>query len=148
MSKHDSNQEGTWWIARSENTDKVFYGLCTIAVLLVLTDLVFILYERSVGHNGHLKGHFGFEDITGFHAAYGFMAFVVVVLSGTKLRTYLMRPLNYYDVPKEETHHDDHHGHDHDDAGHTSDEDHAHHDHPHESPENDEDVHDEHGGEQ
>ena len=127
MSLHETNQEGTWWIARPENTDKVFYGLCIIATLLVLTDLGYILYERSMGNDGHLKGHFGFEDITGFHAAYGFMAFVVVVLSGTKLRTYLMRPLDYYDVPPEEPHHDDHHGHD--DHAHDAHTDEDHHDH-------------------
>ena len=115
MSHPETSDEGTWAIAKPENANKVFYGLCTIAVLLVLTDLIYTLSSRFDGNDGHIKGHFGFEDIIGFHAAYGFMAFVLVVLSGTHLRNVLMRPLGYYDVPREEPH-DDHHGHD--DHGH------------------------------
>ena len=107
MSHPETTDEGTWAIAKPENANKVFYGLCTIAVLLVLTDLAFTLYSRFEGNAGHIKGHFGFEDIIGFHAAYGFMAFVLVVLSGTHLRSILMRPLDYYDEPPEEPHHDD-----------------------------------------
>ena len=122
MSHPETSDEGTWAIAKPENANKVFYGLCTIAVLLVLTDLIYTLSSRMDGNSGHIKGHFGFEDIIGFHAAYGFMAFVLVVLSGTHLRNVLMRPLGYYDVPREEPH-DDHHGHD--DHGH---DDHEHHD--------------------
>jgi hypothetical protein len=109
MSHPETNSEGTWAIAKPENANKVFYGLCTLAILLVVTDLVFTLYMRSDGHEEYLKGHFGFEDIIGFHAAYGFMAFVLVVLSGSHLRSFLMRPLDFYDVPPEEKH-DDHHG--------------------------------------
>jgi hypothetical protein len=108
MSHPETNAEGTWAIAKPENANKVFYGLCVIAVLLVLTDMVFTLYMRSDGHEGYIKGHFGFEDIIGFHAAYGFMAFVFVVLSGSHLRAFLMRPLGYYDVPPEEKHDEQH----------------------------------------
>ena len=132
MSHPETSDEGTWAIAKPENANKVFYGLCTVAVLLVLTDLIYTLSSRFDGHSGHIKGHFGFEDIIGFHAAYGFMAFVLVVLSGTHLRNVLMRPLGYYDVPREEPHdahhghdghhHDDHHGDDHHGEEHASQE--------------------------
>ena len=74
-----------------------------------------MLYSRHGGSLGHLKGHFDFEDIPFFHGAYGFMAFVFVVLSGTKLRTELMRPEGYYDIPytpREDAHGHDQHGHD------------------------------------
>ena len=108
MSHPETNTEGTSANAQSENADKIFYGLCTLAVLLVVIDLVFTLYMRSDGQEGHLKGHFGFEDIIGFHAAYGFMAFVLVVLSGSHLRSFLMRPLDYYEVPPEEKHDEGH----------------------------------------
>ncbi|MAA80034.1 MAG: hypothetical protein CL916_12335 [Deltaproteobacteria bacterium] len=122
MSHSETTDEGTWAIAKPENANKVFYGLCTIAVILVLTDLVYTLSSRFDGNSGHIKGHFGFEDIIGFHAAYGFMAFVLVVLSGTHLRNILMRPLGYYDVPREEPH-DDHHHDDHEE--HHGDDNHA-----------------------
>lgn len=134
MSHPETSDEGTWAIAKPENANKVFYGLCAIAILLVLTDLIYTLSSRMDGNSGHIKGHFGFEDIIGFHAAYGFMAFVLVVLSGTHLRNVLMRPLGYYDVPREEPH-DDHHGHDdhgHHDDGHHDD---AHHGEEHVSQE-------------
>ena len=127
MSHPETSDQGTWAIAKPENANKIFYALCVIAVLLVLTDLVFTLYTRFDGNGGHIKGHFGFEDIIGFHAAYGFMAFVLVVLSGTHLRSMLMRPLDYYDVPPEEPHddgHGDHHEDHHDNDHHNQDESH------------------------
>ena len=137
MSHPETSDEGTWAIAKPENANKVFYGLCTVAALLVLTDLIYTLSSRFDGHSGHIKGHFGFEDIIGFHAAYGFMAFVLVVLSGTHLRNVLMRPLGYYDVPREEPH-DDHHGHD--DHG---DDHHGHDDHGDDHHEHDDAHHEE-----
>ena len=125
MSHPESNSERTWSIAKPENADRVFYGLCSIAIFLVITDVCYMLYMHSTGPKGYVKGHFAFEDIMGFHAAYGFMAFVVVVMSGTHLRKYLMRPLDYYDVPVEPPHEDEHghHGDDHDHE--------EHHDHDH-----------------
>ena len=108
MSHSESNSEGTWSIAKPENVDRVFYGLCSIAILLVVIDVCYMFYMHSNGHKGYVKGHFAFEDIMGFHATYGFIAFVVVVLSGTHLRKYLMRPLDYYTVPVETPHEDEH----------------------------------------
>ena len=117
MSHSDETNEGTWWIAQPQNANKVFWGLCSIAIFLVIVDLGYVLWTRTTTDYHHIKGHFDFEDIIGFHAAYGFMAFVFVVLSGTKLREFLMRDITYYDIPytpKEDGHghhgeHDDHH---------------------------------------
>ena len=124
MGHTNETPQGTWWIARPENANKVFYALCTVCALLLFCDLIFLLYSRHGGSLGHLKGHFDFEDIPFFHGAYGFMAFVFVVLSGTKLRTVLMRPEGYYDIPytpREDDHGHDQHGHEqhgHDEHGH------------------------------
>ncbi len=134
MGHANETPEGTWWIARPENANKVFYTLCGVCALLLLGDIIFLLYSRSAGNLGHLKGHFDFEDIPFFHGIYGFMAFVFVVLSGVQLRTVLMRPEDYYDIPytpREDDHHDEH---GHDDHGHDSHnhDEHAHEEHTHE----------------
>jgi len=113
MSTEHHNDSDAWWIARQENTDKVWYGLVGLCVLLIVADAVY--------HSGHAKhGYFDFETAVGFHAAYGFVAFLFVVLTGKELRKILMRSEDYYDVPYEpvvddhsghhDDHHDDHHG--------------------------------------
>ena len=108
---HHESDEGTWWIARPENSNKIFYLLVFSCAFLVVFDLVY------TGFYGK-EGHFRFERVVGFHAIYGFVAFVFVVLSGKQLRLYLMRAENYYDVPytpRVDTHdhgHDDAHDHD------------------------------------
>ena len=132
----EESTEGTWWIARPENANKVFWGLCISAIALVVTDLAYVLWSRYATDLHHIKGHHDFEDIIGFHAAYGFMAFVLVVLSGTKLREFLMRDLTYYDVPYTPPD-DDHHGHD--DHGH-GDHDDEHGDDEHGDDEHDHDA--------
>ncbi len=115
---HESDQDA-WWIARPENTETIWRLLVGACVVLVLADLIY--------HNLHHKhGHFVFESAIGFHAAYGFVAFIVVVLSGKKLRNVLMRNEDYYDVPyvpRVDDHGHDSHGHDshgHDSHGHDS----------------------------
>jgi hypothetical protein len=42
-------------------------------------------------------GHYGFEDITGFHALYGFLSYVGLVLIAGQLRKFLKREEDYYD---------------------------------------------------
>ena len=114
MHDHDHNYDpkGTWWIARPENTNTVFWLLVGTCVSLV----VFDLFYHNFVHSKH--GYFIFEQAIGFHAIYGFVAFLFVVTVGTRLRTFLQRPEDYYDVPyvPADAHHDDH-GHD----EHTSD---------------------------
>jgi hypothetical protein len=113
MSDH-FDPKGAWWVARPENEDKLFYGLVTVCVLLVISDF---MYHHFV-HAKH--GYFTFETAIGFHAAYGGMAFLFVVMVGTKLRGLLQRPEDYYDVPYTPPP-DDHHGHhDHDHNEHES----------------------------
>ena len=45
----------------------------------------------------HKHGHFDFEELPGFNAAFGFLAYVGLVLSATQLRKLLKRDEDYYD---------------------------------------------------
>ena len=105
---NESTEKDTlvWWIARPENTNIIWYTLVFICVALICGDFVY----HSFMHEKH--GYFAFETAIGFHAAYGFGAFVFVVLLGKELRKLIMRPEGYYDVPAEVVYHeDDHHVH-------------------------------------
>jgi hypothetical protein len=104
MSSH--NDSDTWWIARAENANKIWYGLVLICIGLVIFDFVY----HGFYHEKH--GYFVFETAVAFHAAYGFGAFIFAVLMGKELRKFLMRPENYYDVPYVPVEDDQHHGHD------------------------------------
>ncbi len=44
----------------------------------------------------HKDAHFGFEAWPAFHAAYGFVAFLIVVFGGALLRKLIMRDEAYY----------------------------------------------------
>ena len=109
MSSEHHNDSDAWWIARQENANKVWYGLVGLCVFLIVIDTVY--------HSTHEKhGYFDFETAVGFHAGYGFVAFLFVVLTGKELRKILMRDESYYDIPYEPVV-DDHHGHDEDHHG-------------------------------
>jgi hypothetical protein len=119
--EHSHDSAGAWWVARPENADKIFYALVAACVGLVLFDLVY----HNAFHSKH--GYFSFETAIGFHAVYGFVAFLFVVISGTQLRNYLMRSEDYYDIPytTPEGGHD--HGHGHGDGDAHGEEGHGHH---------------------
>ncbi len=59
------------------------YAACAIVVVLDLD------YEKEV--------HFGVESYLGFHAVFGFVAYVSLVLLATQLRKLIMRDEEYYD---------------------------------------------------
>lgn len=112
MSAHNKPNEPAptglagFWHRLSQNPNRVFWVLVGACILLVVFDFV---YHNFSGHSKH--GHFSFETIIGFHAAYGFGAFAFVVMVGGKLRTVLMREESYYDIPREQPHdagHDHH----------------------------------------
>ncbi len=44
---------------------------------------------------GHV--HYGFEQIPGFHAAYGFVSCVLLVLLAAQMRKLVLRDEDYYD---------------------------------------------------
>ena len=92
MSDHDDPKpppaadEKRYWLDDKRNIDKIFYALVAACVATVLADFTY-----------HKHGHFDFEEWTGFNAAFGFFAYVGLVLTATQLRRLLKRDEDYYD---------------------------------------------------
>ncbi len=72
--------ERRWWLDDPRNVDKVYYALCVLCALSVFADF---FYDR----------HYAFA----FHAIYGFVACVGLVLAAKQLRKLVKRPEDYYD---------------------------------------------------
>ncbi|MCA1799621.1 MAG: hypothetical protein LC632_09270 [Xanthomonadaceae bacterium] len=66
--------------------DRIYRVLLVLCVLSVIADL---FYEKHA--------YFWWENLIGFHAMYGFVACVALVLVAKQLRKLLMRPEDYYD---------------------------------------------------
>ncbi len=77
--------EAPRWFDHKRNVAKLIYALYAVCALVVLLDLACTKH-----------GHYGFENIIGFHAAFGFVSFVGLVISATWLRRLLMRDEDYY----------------------------------------------------
>jgi hypothetical protein len=75
-----------YWLDRRENVTKVYRAVWLACVLLLLV-------EPFV----HKHGDFGAESWFGFHAGFGFVACVGLVLAAKGLRRLLKRPENYYE---------------------------------------------------
>ena len=86
----DSNgsDEKLYLFDKPKNVQRLMRGFYVCCVLLVLAEFVI---HRHIVHP--------WEWIFGFHALYGFVACVVLVLIATQLRTLLMRDEDYYDDP-------------------------------------------------
>lgn len=68
--------------------DRLFYSLVGMCALLLLVD---VFYQPE-----HSHWHFDFEGINGFHAAFGFLAYVGIVNSAKLLRRFVKRDEDYY----------------------------------------------------
>jgi hypothetical protein len=75
-----------YWLDSPENVGKLYRGLWIIGIALVGFDLLVHRHEQ-----------FGFAELTGFHAGYGFFACVILVLAAKGLRILLKRPEDYYE---------------------------------------------------
>lgn len=74
------------WLDRKQNIDKVYWGVWSLCALLLLVEPLM-----------HKHGEFSFEDWFGFHAGFGFVACIGLVLAAKMLRVILRRPEDYYD---------------------------------------------------
>ncbi len=89
MNDHSTDSqrdEPTWWLDDPRNVSRVCYGLYAICALLLVAGL---FVKRHA--------HFAFEEWLGFHAWFGFIVFVIVVLAGKQLRYVVKRDEDYYD---------------------------------------------------
>ncbi len=75
-----------WWLDSPRNVSKVYYGLWAVCLILIVADL---FYDKH--------GYFHWEEWFGFHAGFGFVACVGLVLAAKQLRKLLKRPEDYYD---------------------------------------------------
>ena len=73
------------WLERAGSVAKLIRGLAAACAIVVLADA---FYEKH--------GHYGFERVFGFHALYGFVSCVALVLTAAQLRKLLMRDERYY----------------------------------------------------
>ena len=90
MSDHsdrDSNSDDQSWFEQSENITLMIAALCGVCILLVVVEFFYT--------NPH--PHFDLEESFAFHAWFGFVAFVVIVMLGRVLRIFVKRPEDYYD---------------------------------------------------
>lgn len=90
MSDHPELPEGEAprWLDNPANGNKVFWAV-VVAFLAFLVAGLLPLYERHP--------HFPFEELGFFSAIYGLACCIGLVLGATWLRTWLMRPEDYYD---------------------------------------------------
>lgn len=87
-SDRHSNPEDQSWFERPANIQKMIIGLIVVCVGLLLAEFTYT--------NEHM--HFKkYESIPGFQAAFGFVAFVVIVFLGMGLRLIIKRDEDYYD---------------------------------------------------
>ncbi len=91
------------WFDNPKNVDRVVYLTYAICALFVVGDLLWFglhFGEMNLwgGISHHAKhGHYPFEELLGFHAIYGFISCVVLVLAATQLRKVIMREEDYYE---------------------------------------------------
>ncbi len=81
------------WFERPKNINLMIIGLVVACVLLLVIELIF-------GHDFHDQHHhvsFKTEEVFGYQAWIGFIAFVGVVALGSLLRLVIGRPEDYYD---------------------------------------------------
>ena len=70
-----------------------------LAAVAKIVTALFVVCAVVVGldFTYHKHGHYSFENIPGFHAAYGFISCVLLVLAATQMRRFVMRDEDYYD---------------------------------------------------
>jgi hypothetical protein len=68
------------------NVTKIVWTLVAVCVALFFADAFY-----------HKHGYFAIEHVFGFYGLFGFIVCVALVLAAKWMRTFLMRPEDYYD---------------------------------------------------
>ena len=84
--------ERSYWLDDPRNVNKVYWGLIAICAVLFVADGFY-----------HKHTEFAFEEIWGFFAVFGFVAFVFIALAGKQLRKLLRRDEDFYDEPEDKS---------------------------------------------
>lgn len=80
-----SRPERKWLLDSKRAHDAIALGLLVACAALLVVDLA---YDQH--------GHFDYEEWTGFHAAFGFVAYVCIVQAAKILREFVKRDEDYY----------------------------------------------------
>lgn len=73
------------WLDRPKSHDRIALLLAVACFALVVVDFT---YDQH--------GHFAYEEWNGFHALFGFSAYVAIVQTAKVLRWFVKRPEDYY----------------------------------------------------
>ena len=84
---HKNHDTKRYWLDDPRNVTRVFYGLLAICLLSVAVE-PFARPEHP---------HYAYERWIGFHGAFGFTVFVLIVMAGKHLRRLVGRREDYYD---------------------------------------------------
>jgi uncharacterized membrane protein len=90
-SQADAQSKTTSWFERNVN-------LISIGLLVACGLTLVAQWYPGLGYDEHHPAHFPQEQWFGFQAAFGFVAFVVIVFLGRGLRLIVKRPEDYYDA--------------------------------------------------
>jgi len=89
---------GRSWLDEPRNVRLLWRGFIGALVLTVLAELAVALHP-----------HFGIDSLFAFHAWFGFLACVAMIVAATGLALLLKRPDTYYDAGRDagrDAHHD------------------------------------------
>jgi hypothetical protein len=78
--------EHRYWLDDPGNVTKIVWALVAVCVGLFFADALY-----------HKHGYFAIERVFGFYGLFGFVVCVALVLAAKWMRTFLMRPEDYYD---------------------------------------------------
>jgi hypothetical protein len=84
--KPAGNDEKRYWLDDPRSVKKIVWGLVVVCLGLFFADG---FYEKH--------GLFVIEHLFGFYALFGFVVCVLLVLIAKWMRTFLMRPEDFYD---------------------------------------------------
>jgi len=78
--------ERRYWLDDPRNVTKIVWALVAVCIALFVADAFY-----------HNHGHFAIEHVFGFFGLFGFIVCVALVLAAKWMRTFLLRPEDYYD---------------------------------------------------
>jgi len=92
MNEHPENNSPSWF-EKPASINLLIGGLVVACLALLVVELIF----GGSFYDDHHPAHFPLENLFGYQALIGFVAFVVVVFLGTMLRLVIRRSEDYYD---------------------------------------------------